>query len=266
MSIWYWICDLIPLEMLRWDFMRNALAAVLLMAPLFGILSTMIVTGRMSFFSDALGHSAFTGIAIGCICGVAVQNGKIMGSHQDGQIVGAADFVQHIHQGTHALYIHAGKGLVQDQNIGQRLKSQSQQHTLQFAAGEGANPLVYQILAVDPIQTFQDLGSHGFGQTEKCRAAAHAASKEISYADGVAGVKGRTLGHITDARSALPLPGGGESDDTVIIPLSQDCLQKCTFTCAVGADEGYQFAAMDMHIDIIEDALAADGNGQILHP
>ena len=71
MSIWYAICDLIPLEMLRWGFMRNALLAILMMAPLFGILSTMIVTGRMSFFSDALGHSAFTGIAIGCICGVA---------------------------------------------------------------------------------------------------------------------------------------------------------------------------------------------------
>lgn len=75
MSIWYWICDLLPLEMLRWDFMRNALLAILLMAPLFGILSTMIVTGRMSFFSDALGHSAFTGIAIGCICGVAAPIG-----------------------------------------------------------------------------------------------------------------------------------------------------------------------------------------------
>lgn len=71
MSIWYWICDLLPVEMLRWDFMRNSLLAILLMAPLFGILSTMIVTGRMSFFSDALGHSAFTGIAIGCIFGVA---------------------------------------------------------------------------------------------------------------------------------------------------------------------------------------------------
>ena len=57
--------------MLHWDFMKNALLALLLMAPLFGILSTMIVTGRMSFFSDALGHSAFTGIAIGIICGVA---------------------------------------------------------------------------------------------------------------------------------------------------------------------------------------------------
>ena len=71
MSIWYWICELLPLEMLRWDFMKNALLAVLLMAPLFGLLSTMIVTGRMSFFSDALGHSAFTGIAIGAICGIA---------------------------------------------------------------------------------------------------------------------------------------------------------------------------------------------------
>jgi zinc transport system permease protein len=71
MSIWYALCELLPLEMLRWDFMKNALLAILLMAPLFGLLSTMIVTGRMSFFSDALGHSAFTGIAIGAICGIA---------------------------------------------------------------------------------------------------------------------------------------------------------------------------------------------------
>ena len=72
MSIWYWVCEAIPLEMLRWDFMRNALLALLLMAPLFGLLSTMIVTGRMSFFSDALGHSAFTGIALGCIFGMTM--------------------------------------------------------------------------------------------------------------------------------------------------------------------------------------------------
>ena len=71
MSIWYTICDALPLEMLSWDFMKNALLAIVLMAPLFGIMSTMVVTGRMSFFSDALGHSAFTGIAIGAICGIA---------------------------------------------------------------------------------------------------------------------------------------------------------------------------------------------------
>ena len=71
MSFWYLICELIPLEMLQWNFMRHALLAILLMAPLFGLMSTMIVTGKMSFFSDALGHSAFTGIAIGAICGIA---------------------------------------------------------------------------------------------------------------------------------------------------------------------------------------------------
>ncbi len=71
MSLWYALWDALPIEMLHWDFMKNALLAVLLMAPLFGLLSTMVVTGRMSFFSDALGHSAFTGIAIGCICGLA---------------------------------------------------------------------------------------------------------------------------------------------------------------------------------------------------
>ena len=71
MSIWYAICDALPLEMLHWTFMQNAFLAILFLAPLFGICSTMIVTGRMSFFSDALGHSAFTGIAIGAIFGIA---------------------------------------------------------------------------------------------------------------------------------------------------------------------------------------------------
>ena len=71
MQVWYALWDALPFELLHWDFMKNALLALLLLAPLFGLLSTMIVTGRMSFFSDALGHSAFTGIAIGCICGLA---------------------------------------------------------------------------------------------------------------------------------------------------------------------------------------------------
>ena len=75
MSLWYWFCDLLPIDMLHWDFMKNALLALLLMAPLFGLMSTMIVTGRMSFFSDALGHSAFTGIAIGAICGMSAPTG-----------------------------------------------------------------------------------------------------------------------------------------------------------------------------------------------
>ncbi len=71
MNIWYAICNAMHIEMLQWDFMKNALLAILIMSPLFGLTSTMIVTGKMSFFSDALGHAAFTGIAIGAICGIA---------------------------------------------------------------------------------------------------------------------------------------------------------------------------------------------------
>lgn len=71
MSFWYQICQALPFPWLTLNFMKNALLAVLIMGPLFGLLSTMIVTGRMSFFSDALGHSGFTGIAIGVLCGAA---------------------------------------------------------------------------------------------------------------------------------------------------------------------------------------------------
>lgn len=56
-----------------WDygFMRNAFAAVLIITPLFGLLGTMIVNNKMAFFSDALGHSALTGIAIGVVLGIS---------------------------------------------------------------------------------------------------------------------------------------------------------------------------------------------------
>ena len=59
------------LSLFSYDFMINALLAVLLIGPLFAILGTMIVMKKMAFFSDALGHSAFTGIAVGVLCGIA---------------------------------------------------------------------------------------------------------------------------------------------------------------------------------------------------
>lgn len=54
----------------EYGFMRTALCAVLLIAPLYGLLGTMAVDGRMSFFSDSLGHSAMTGIALGIMLGL----------------------------------------------------------------------------------------------------------------------------------------------------------------------------------------------------
>lgn len=60
----------LPFTFARFDFMKNALLAVLLVTPLFGMLGTMAVNNKMAFFSDALGHSALTGIAIGVVLGI----------------------------------------------------------------------------------------------------------------------------------------------------------------------------------------------------
>jgi len=71
MHIWYSLVDLLlPFAWLQHDFMKNALLGVLLVTPIFGLLGTMIVNNRMAFFSDSLGHSALTGIAIGVILGI----------------------------------------------------------------------------------------------------------------------------------------------------------------------------------------------------
>lgn len=78
MNFWYWLVSWLPFEWAAPDtmlFMKNALLAVLVITPLFGLLSTMVVESRMAFFSDALGHSAFTGMAIGAICGMAQPTG-----------------------------------------------------------------------------------------------------------------------------------------------------------------------------------------------
>lgn len=55
---------------LQYGFMRNAFLAILIITPLFGMLGTMIVSRKMAFFSDALGHSALTGIAVGVVFGI----------------------------------------------------------------------------------------------------------------------------------------------------------------------------------------------------
>ena len=70
MEMIYGIMDVaLPFEWAGHTFMKNAFLAILLVTPLFGLLSTMVVSNRMAFFSDSLGHGAFTGIAVGVLLG-----------------------------------------------------------------------------------------------------------------------------------------------------------------------------------------------------
>ena len=65
---------IIPFNFINYDFMKNALIALVLISPLFAILGTMIVNRKMAFFSDSLGHSALTGIALGMLLGITNVN------------------------------------------------------------------------------------------------------------------------------------------------------------------------------------------------
>ena len=60
-------------EMLSYRFMQRALWGVLLIMPLFSLLGTMVVNQGLSFFSDALGHSAMTGVGLGVLLGLSDQ-------------------------------------------------------------------------------------------------------------------------------------------------------------------------------------------------
>jgi len=67
----YAFLDLIlPFQWLSHNFMKNAFLATILIGILFGFLGSMVVNNKMSFFSEALGHSALTGIGIGVIAGI----------------------------------------------------------------------------------------------------------------------------------------------------------------------------------------------------
>ncbi len=61
---------ILPFSWADYKFMKNALLAIIIIAPLMGILGTMAVNNKMAFFSDALGHSALTGVALGVLLGI----------------------------------------------------------------------------------------------------------------------------------------------------------------------------------------------------
>ena len=62
-----WIGKLMPLECMQMRFMQTAMLGLILIAPMAALAGTQVVNFRMAFFSDAIGHSAFAGVAFGLL-------------------------------------------------------------------------------------------------------------------------------------------------------------------------------------------------------
>jgi zinc transport system permease protein len=70
-NLWHNLIGSLPFDWAQLEFMRLALLAVLLAAPLYAVLGCLVVNSRMAFFSEAIGHAALTGVALGTLAGLA---------------------------------------------------------------------------------------------------------------------------------------------------------------------------------------------------
>jgi zinc transport system permease protein len=72
-ALYGWFADLAARGMLpsdfQYPFLVRGFICVLILAPILGGLSHLVVTRRMAFFSAALGQAALTGVAIGLLLG-----------------------------------------------------------------------------------------------------------------------------------------------------------------------------------------------------
>jgi len=71
LTAWHQAIASLPFAWAEYEFMRTALLGIIVVAPLFALVGTMVINNRMAFFSDVLGHSALTGVAIGVLAGLA---------------------------------------------------------------------------------------------------------------------------------------------------------------------------------------------------
>lgn len=65
------LARLLPFEAFQAGFMQRALLGLLLISPMAAAMGVQVVNFRMAFFSDAISHSAFAGVALGLIFAIS---------------------------------------------------------------------------------------------------------------------------------------------------------------------------------------------------
>jgi len=61
------VSQILPFECMQARFMQRAFVGLVLLAPMAAAVGVQVVNFRMAFFSDAVSHSAFAGVALGLI-------------------------------------------------------------------------------------------------------------------------------------------------------------------------------------------------------
>ncbi len=79
MMTWHTLIMGLPFEWAQYEFMHYALLAILLITPLLAVMGCLVINNQMAFFSEAMGHSALTGVALGALMGLGNPSATIIG-------------------------------------------------------------------------------------------------------------------------------------------------------------------------------------------
>src|SRR3954469_20492038 len=97
-----------------WDFTTRSLIAVIVVSLICGAVGSLVVGNRMAFFSDALAHCAFAGIALGMLGLLAVDALKASGYW----VLPAVMVAFGVAVGVAIVYVRETTGLASDTVIG----------------------------------------------------------------------------------------------------------------------------------------------------
>ena len=188
-----------------------------------------------------------------------------MGGQQDGQVVLAADLVQHIQQLALPIDVHPGERLVQNEDMGQGLQRQGQQHPLQLAAGERAQAFVDQAVPMYPRKALQHPCAQASGRGQKDRPVRNGGGEKVQDAHRVPPVEAGGLGHIPDQGPRPAAPRALEHDAPAVGHLSQNGAEQGTLPRPVGADQGHDLPAVKVKGHVLEHFFPAEVHTQPLH-
>ena len=176
----------------------------------------------------------------------------------------APEFFQPVLQPLHHFGIQMVRRLVEHQHVRRVDERCAQGRTAAFAARKRADALVDERFAVHVRKARQHLFPHGFCRAQERGALEDAAGEKVHHAHGVAAVKGRALRHIADAQLRLLAAGLVEGDLPFIFPLAQNGADERGLARAVRTDQRDHLAAVHMQVDVVQNRLAADMDGQML--
>ena len=200
------------------------------------------------------------------LIGVPGQQGKIVGGHQDGQVV--------VLRISSSMSINVSMPSTSTPESGSsRMRMLGMGSSASASSTRCTSPPervpTRLLTSSSPCTRERHSATVSFMALPRPRKAGRRLMQQANRSDtltGSLGSKAGLWGNVADAGLFASLSRLGKGDDALVLPLSQNGFQEGGFARAVGADDGGHFAAVDVKIHVLQNAVGPDFHGHILYP